>query len=129
MSGLHYKAFLVTVRTCAEELVEQALQRAHITDSSSHYCIWQVATSNSGEGHALFLLVWLCVKFNVIFSLNAEMTRVLESSECPLALQLCWPQLNGYHFELRIRDNIHRAKVLYIAINFYVCNFKMRGTL
>lgn len=49
VSGLHYKAFLVTVRTSAEEMVEQALQRAHITDSPGHYCIWQVATSNNGE--------------------------------------------------------------------------------
>ena len=38
----------MTVGTSAEELVEQALERAHITDNPYHYCIWQVTTA-SGE--------------------------------------------------------------------------------
>ena len=42
----------MTVGTCAGELVEKALQRAHITDNPQHYCIWQVAsdsTDSTGE--------------------------------------------------------------------------------
>lgn len=47
--GVHYKAFLVTVRTSAEKLVEEALRRANITDNPHHYCIWQVASASNGK--------------------------------------------------------------------------------
>ena len=40
----------MTVGTSAGELVEKALQRAHITDNPHHYCIWQVASASNGKG-------------------------------------------------------------------------------
>jgi hypothetical protein len=86
--GLHYKAFLVSAVTSAGELVEKALERAHITNNPLHYCIWQVATASSGP------------------------SRVLTTSDCPLALQLDWPQFNSYHFQLRLKESINRVQFL-----------------
>ena len=48
-TGLYYKAFQVGMGTSAGELVKKALERAHITDSPLHYCIWQVASATTGE--------------------------------------------------------------------------------
>ena len=49
LEGLHYKAFLATERTSAAELVDKALERSHIVDNPLHYCIWQVASANTGD--------------------------------------------------------------------------------
>lgn len=56
LAGTYYKAFLATSSTSVGELVEQALEKANISDSPDHYCIWQVATTPEGKSEHVYVL-------------------------------------------------------------------------